>query len=47
MTSTENSVMNLPIPKDGPKVTSLLWNSLDTQLITGHDNGDIVQWDVR
>lgn len=39
--------MNLPVPKEGPKVTSLLWHSLDSQLITGHDNGDIVQWDIR
>ena len=37
----------MSIPKDGPKVTSLMWHSLDNQLITGHDNGDIVQWDVR
>ena len=39
--------MNLPIPKNGPKVTSLLWNALDTQIVTGHENGDIVQWDAR
>ena len=35
--------MSLPIPAKGPKVTSLIWNGLDDLLVTGHDNGDIVQ----
>ncbi len=35
--------MVLPIPAQGPKVTSLIWNGLDDLIVTGHDNGDIVQ----
>ena len=41
------SVITIPIPPKGPKVTSLLWGNLDETLITGHENGDIVQWDVK
>ena len=29
------------------QVTSLVWGTLDEQIVTGHDNGDIVQWDVK
>jgi translation initiation factor 3 subunit I len=47
----EKPVMTLPIPLKGPKVTATVFGSLATedigQLITGHDNGDIVQWDIR
>ncbi len=25
----------------------MVWGSLDEQLVTGHDNGDIVQWDIK
>ena len=25
----------------------MLWAGLDDLLITGHDNGDLVQWDVK
>ncbi len=39
--------MSIPIPVKGPKVTSLIWGTHDEYLITGHDNGDIVQWDVK
>jgi hypothetical protein len=43
--------MTIPIPPKGPKVTATVFGSLGTddigQLITGHDNGDIVQWDIR
>ena len=39
--------MTIPIPAAGPKVTAALWGTLDEQLITGHDNGDIVQWDIK
>ena len=35
--------MSLPIPAKGPKVTSLIWNGVDDLIVTGHDNGDIVQ----
>lgn len=30
-----------------PKVTSLLWGPLDNSVITGHENGEIVQWDLK
>ena len=30
-----------------PQVTSMVWSSLDDLLLTGHDNGDLVQWDVK
>jgi len=43
----EKVIMSLPIPAKGPKVTSLIWNGLDDLIVTGHDNGDIVQWDVK
>ena len=39
--------MTIPIPPKGPKVTATVWGTLDEQIITGHDNGDIVQWDVK
>jgi len=40
-------IMSITIPPNGPKVTSLLWGTLDEFLVTGHDNGDIVQWDMK
>ncbi len=40
-------VMSITIPPKGPKVTSLVWGTLDEQIVTGHDNGDIVQWDAK
>jgi len=43
----DKTIMSLPIPAKGPKVTSLIWNGLDDLIVTGHDNGDIVQWDVK
>ena len=39
----DKTIMSLPIPAKGPKVTSLIWNGLDDLIVTGHDNGDIVQ----
>jgi translation initiation factor 3 subunit I len=29
------------------KVTSALWGTLDQFIITGHENGELVQWDVK
>ncbi|CAF3063866.1 unnamed protein product [Rotaria socialis] len=29
------------------KVTSVLWGTLDQFIITGHDNGELVQWDIK
>jgi len=45
--NTEDPIMNITIPTNGPKVTSLLWGGLDNFIVTGHDNGDIVQWDLK
>merc|ERR1712073_12517 len=38
---SEQPMITIPIPPKGPKVTSLLWGTLDERLITGHENGDI------
>jgi len=43
----EDAVMKVPIPTKGPKVTSMVWSALDSLLITGHDNGDLAQWDLK
>merc|ERR1711915_858494 len=43
----EEPVMKIQIPSNGPKITSMLWSSLDNCLLTGHENGDLVQWDMR
>lgn len=45
--STEQSVFKIPIPTTGPKVSSMIWSGLDDLLLTGHDNGDLVQWDMK
>jgi hypothetical protein len=29
------------------KATSALWGTLDEFIVTGHENGDLVQWDIR
>jgi len=29
------------------KVTSLIWDTLDHTIITGHEDGAITQWDLR
>ena len=44
---SDQPMITIPIPPKGPKVTSLIWGTLDEKLITGHENGDIVQWDVK
>lgn len=45
---TDEPIFKVAIPSpNGPKVTSMLWGGLDDQLLTGHDNGDLVQWDVK
>jgi len=43
----EEPVFKVAVPVNGPKVTSMLWGGLDDLLLTGHDNGDLVQWDVK
>lgn len=37
----------LKIPIAGSKVSSILWDNLDEMVITGHENGEIVQWDLK
>lgn len=32
---------------DEAKITSLLWGSIDETIITGHDNGELQQWDMK
>jgi hypothetical protein len=29
------------------KVTSGLWGTLDEFIVTGHENGELVQWDIK
>jgi len=43
----EEPIFKVSIPDKGPKVTSMLWGGLDEFLLTGHDNGDLVQWDIK
>jgi translation initiation factor 3 subunit I len=47
MCHSENSRPILRIPITGPKVTSMLWGDLDKIIITGHENGELTQWDLR
>jgi len=44
---TDNPIMKIPIPTAGPKVSSMIWTELEDFLVTGHDNGDMVQWDMK
>lgn len=37
----------LRIPVNGPRVSSLLWGALDEVLLTGHEDGEIIQWDLK
>lgn len=38
-------VLKIEVP--GPKVTSAVWGPLDEMIITGHENGELVQWDPK
>ena len=33
------------MPKE--KVTSAIWSPLDEGIITGHENGDLCQWELK
>lgn len=35
------------VPVSSSKVTSAIWGPLDELIITGHENGDLCQWDVK
>lgn len=43
----EEPIMKVSIPQGGPKVTSMVWSGLDDYILTGHENGDVVQWDIK
>lgn len=45
--NADEPIFKVSIPTAGPKVTAMIWNSYDDHLLTGHDNGDVVQWDVK
>lgn len=45
--ATGQSEPILRIPVQENKVTSSLWGPLDQYIITAHDNGEIMQWDLR
>jgi len=45
--TTEEPILKIPVPPGAPKVTSMIWSGLDDYLLTGHDNGDLVQWDMK
>ncbi|XP_031559740.1 eukaryotic translation initiation factor 3 subunit I-like [Actinia tenebrosa] len=38
-------VFSIPVPHS--KVTSSIWGPLDDMIITGHDNGELIQWDTK
>ncbi|XP_013791482.1 eukaryotic translation initiation factor 3 subunit I-like isoform X1 [Limulus polyphemus] len=40
----EDSLMKAQ--SSGNKITSAIWGPLDEYIITGHENGDLVKWDV-
>lgn len=37
----------LRIPMEGSKISSMLWGPLDEYVITGHENGELIQWDLK
>jgi len=45
--NAEEPIFKVAIPSGGPKVTSMIWSGLDELLLTGHENGDLVQWDMK
>lgn len=45
ITANVDPILRIPVP--GTRVSALLWGTLDEMLITGHENGEIVQWDLK
>lgn len=41
----DSPIMRISV--ESPKVTSLLWGPVDKTVITGHENGEIIQWDLK
>lgn len=44
--SEADPILRIPLT-NAPKATSMVWGSLDELVISGHDNGDLAQWDLR
>lgn len=44
--STNDPILQIPLT-NAPKATSMVWGNLDEVVISGHDNGDLAQWDLR
>lgn len=42
---TADPILRIPAPDS--RVSSLLWGTLDEVLLTGHENGEIIQWDLK
>jgi len=49
--NVDDSIVNaepiLRIPITGARVSSMLWGALDETLFTGHENGEIIHWDLK
>lgn len=43
--SNNSPYMVCPINKS--KVTSAIWGPIDETIVTGHENGDLMQWDIK
>lgn len=43
--SQQDSILRIPI--SGSRVSSILWDNLDETIISGHENGEIIQWDLK
>ena len=44
---SENNEPFMALPQPKSKITSAVWGPLDEMIITGHENGELVQWDVK
>ena len=44
---SENNEPMWSVPSAASKITSAIWGPLDEVLVTGHENGDLCQWDVK
>ena len=43
----ENNEPMMSIPITKAKVSAAIWGPLDEYIVTGHENGDLCQWDVK
>ena len=37
----------MSIPLSSNKITASVWGPLDEVILTGHDSGDLCQWDIK